>query len=190
MVKAFWIKKYKAHTKYACNQVDQVGNNNYKSAAVAYTQPPSGVTSGMNVYNTYISALEDVIAWQMVEREDVLAVTTRVTSTPNPTATPNPTVTDLMANIKKEMATLIVAAMAAEALANGSGSGISGGSSGSGRQHKTAYGKDKNGNDLPKCPHCNKLATHKPNDCFSLPNNAEKMKTANFINGKCVKKAA
>ena len=45
MVKAFWIKKYKAHTKYMHNQA---GNNNYESAVRTYTQPPSKVTSGEN----------------------------------------------------------------------------------------------------------------------------------------------
>jgi hypothetical protein len=29
---------------------------------------------------------------------------------------------------------------------------------------------------------------HKPDNCFSLPKNAEKMKAANFVDGKFVKK--
>ena len=96
--------------------------------------------------------------------------------------------------MKKEMATLIAAVMAAATITNGSttyGNGSNGGNglNGSRHRHKTAYGKDKDGNNLPKCPHCNKLATHKPNDRFSLPKNTEKIKTANFVDGKFVRKA-
>ena len=102
--------------------------------------------------------------------------------------------------MKKEMVMLIAAAMAAGtttmaaatttmavATTTNGGSG-GGGSSSSGRRHKPAYRKDKNGNNLPKCPHCSKPAMHKPNDCFSLPKNKEKMKTANLVDGKFVKK--
>ena len=117
----------------------------------------------------------------MAEKEDVLAVMTRVTPGLFPTAAPNPMVTDLMADM--EMATLIAAAMAAAASTNcgttigNSGNG-GGGSNSSRRQRRTAYGKDKDSNNLPKCPHCNKPATHKPADCFTLPKTAEKIKTA------------
>ena len=48
-VKAFWIKKFKAHTKYMRNQA---GNNNYESTAVMYMKPPSEVTPGGNDYDT------------------------------------------------------------------------------------------------------------------------------------------
>ena len=190
-VKAFWIKKYKAHSKHTH---EQAGNNNYDSAVAPYNmKPPSKVTSGENDFVTYVSALEGVIVQQMVEKEEALTVTTRVTQGTYPTAASNPTVTDLMAEMKNEMATLIAAAMAAAAIFNGGttgghgNNGRGGGNSG-GRWRKPAYGKDKNGNDLPKCPHCIKPATHKPNKCFSLPKNAEKMKMANFVNGKFVKK--
>ena len=56
------------------------------------------------------------------------------------------------------------------------------------RQRKQKYGKDADGKDLPKCPHCSKPATHKADDCFSLPKNEEKMKAAGFVDGKFVKK--
>ena len=84
------------------------------------------------------------------------------------------------------MATLIAAAMAAATTNNGGSGGR--GAGGSGGRRKPSYRKDKNGKYLPKCPHCNKPAMHKPNYCFSLPKNAEKMKMANFIDGKFVKK--
>ena len=74
-VKAVWIKKFRAHTKFMGNQA---GNNNYESAAETYMTPPSKVTSGGNDYNTYVLALEDVIAQQMIDKEDALAVTTSV----------------------------------------------------------------------------------------------------------------
>ena len=90
--------------------------------------------------------------------------------------------------MKQEMAMLIAAAMAVATTTNGdNGSSGSGGSS-SGCRHKPVYGKDKNGNNLPECPHCSKLAMHKPDNCFSLPKNVEKMKMANFVDGKFVKK--
>ena len=149
-------------------------------------KPPSKVTARENDYNTYVLALEDVITWQMIDKEDALAVTASVTPAPYPITAPNPPMTDIKDKMKKEMATLIVMVMAAATITNGGSGG--GGSSGSGHRRKPAYGKDKNGNNLPRCPHCNKPAMHKPDNCFSLPNNGEKMKTANFVDGKFVKK--
>jgi hypothetical protein len=95
-----------------------------------------------------------------------------------------------MANIMAEMnrLTALVASLAAPKVGGGGG-GTGGGDGGakSGRR-KHQYGKDKDGNALPKCPHCNKLATHKADDCFSLPKNEEKMKVAGFADGKFTKK--
>ena len=119
----------------------------------------------------------------MIDKEDALAVMTRVTPAPYPTTVPSPTNTNIMADMRKEMAMLIAASMSAAA-SNNCGTTGSRGSRGSGSskcRHKTAYRKDKDGNDLPKCPHCNKAANHKPDNCFSLPKNTEKMKTANFV---------
>ena len=160
-----------------------VDQREYESAAATYTKPSSEVTAGGNDYDAYVLALEDVIAQQMIDKENALAVTTSVTLAPYPTTAPNPTTTDIMAKMKKEMAILIAAAMAAATTTMVVATNTNG-SSGS-----RGSGKDKNGSNLPKCPHCNKLATHKPDDCFSLPKNAEKMKTANFVNEKFVKKA-
>ena len=88
--------------------------------AATYTKPPSEVTARGNDYDTYVLALEDVIAWQMIDKEDALTVMTSVTPAPYPTAAPNPTPTDIMVEMKKEMATLIAiaAAMAAAAIAH------------------------------------------------------------------------
>ena len=74
---------------------------------------------------------------------------------------------------------------------NGDGGGGKSGNNGGGssRRRKYQYGKDKDGNTLPKCPNCNKPATHKADDCYSLPKNEEKRKAAGFENGKFVKKA-
>ncbi len=43
----------------------------------------------------------------------------------------------------------------------------------------------KTRSDLPLCPYCKRNGKHKPENCFSLPANADK-KPANFINGKYV----
>ena len=98
-----------------------------------------------------------------------------------------------MANVMAEMnrLTALVATLAATKVGGGGGGGggTDGGDGGakSGRR-RNQYGKDKDGNALPKCPHCNKPATHKADDCFSLPKNEEKMKAAGFADGKFTKK--
>ena len=114
-----------------CNQA---GNNKYKSTAATYTtQPPSKVTSHGNDYDTYVLALEDVIAQQMIDKEDALAVMTSVTPVPYPTPVLNPTTTDIMAKMKKEMTMLIAVAMAAATTTN-CGRGSGGGSGGTASQ--------------------------------------------------------
>ena len=84
--------------------------------------------------------------------------------------------------------TALVATLAAANSVGGGGGGGDDGGGGGGRRCKHEYGKDKDGNKLPKCPHCNKPATHKADDCFSLPKNEEKKKAAGFVDGKFVKK--
>ena len=168
-VKAYWVKKYKAHKKF---NWDQAGTNEYESAACA-TQPPSTVPpTGDHDYDTYVSALKDVIARQLVDREDALTV--------NTTVPPTVSLPDIMAAMKKEM-TAIMAAMIASNTGGGGTKGGTGGGKGKGRS-KRDY------ENMPECPHCKKKAMHKPEDCFSLPANADKMKKANFVNGKFVKK--
>ena len=165
-VKDYWVKKYKAHKKY---NRDQEGTNEYESAAFA-VPPPNDVG---NDYDTYVSALEDVIARQVVDREEAFATKTTVTASTAPTQF---SMADIMAEIKKEMATMIKT-MAPPTVDPGKGGG---------RNKRRGFTAD--GKELPKCPHCGKAAMHKPDDCFSLPQNAEKMKTANFVDGKFVKK--
>ncbi len=168
-VKAYRVKKYKAHKKF---NRDQAATNEYESAACA-TQPPSGVPHpGDQEYDTYVSALEDVIARQLVDREDALTV--------NTTVPPTVSLPDIMAAMKKEM-TAMMAAMVASNTGGGGTKGGTGGGKGKGRS-KRDY------ENMPECPHCKKKAMHKPEDCFSLPANADKMKKANFVNGKFVKK--
>ena len=48
----------------------------------------------------------------MIDKEDAFAVTASVIPAPYPTTAPNLASTDIMAKMKKEMATLIAAAMA------------------------------------------------------------------------------
>ena len=175
-VKAYWVKKYKAHKKF---NRDQSATNEYESAAFT-VQPPSVVSpTGGSEYDTYVSALENVIARQLVDREDALTV--------NTTAQPTVSLTEIMAAMKKEM-TAMLASMATSNTGGGNAGGGGGDGGGGRRRRKGAYGKDAEGNDLPKCPHCNRPAVHKPEDCFSLPANAEKMKKANFVDGKFAKK--
>ena len=178
-VKTYWVKKYKAHKKF---NRDQSATNEYESAAFTMEPPPSVVPpTGGNHYDTYVSALEDVIARQLMQREDALIVNTN--------ATPTITMANIMAEMKKEL-TAMMAVMAANN-SGGTGSGGAGGGDGGGgrnRRRRQNYGKDADGKDLPKCPHCSKPATHKAEDCFSLPKNEEKMKAAGFVDGKFVKK--
>ena len=132
-VKAYWVKKYKAHKKY---NRDQSATNEYESAAYTMEQPPSDVPTDVN---TYVSALEEIIARQMGDREDALTINT-TTTTPATS----------MASIVEEVTRLaaLVSTMAA----------IKGG--GGGRRRKQ-HGTDKDGNTLPKCHHCKKPTTHK-----------------------------
>ena len=174
-VRAYWVKKYKAHKKF---NRDQSATNEYESAAFTMEPPPP--TELPPDYDTYVSALEDVIARQLVDREDALTINTTATTS-----------TASMASIIAEV-TRLTALVATLAAANSGGGGGGGGGDdgggGGGRRRKHEYGKDKDGNKLPKCPHCNKPATHKADDCFSLPKNEEKKKAAGFVDGKFVKK--
>ena len=120
-VKAYWVKKYKAHMKF---NRDQSATNEYESAAYTTEPPPPAEI------DTYVSALEDIIARQMVDREDALTINTT-------TATPATSTAALEAEVKR-LTTLVSTLMAN----NGGGGG--------------QRGKDKDGNPLPKCPHCNK----------------------------------
>ncbi len=100
--------------------------------------------------------------------------------TVNTTVPPTVSLPDIMAAMKKEM-TAMMAAMVASNTGGGETKGGTGGGKGKGRS-KRDY------KNMPECPHCKKKAMHKPEDCFSLPANADKMKKENFVNGKFVKK--
>jgi hypothetical protein len=167
-VTTYWVKKYKAHKKF---NRDQSATNEYESAAYTMEPPPNSVPTEVN---TYVSALEDIIARQMVDREDALTINTT-------TATPATSMAGLAAEVSR-LATLVSTLTAT----NGGGGG--GGGSGGGERRRGQRGKDKDGNPLPKCPHCNKPATHAPDECFSLAKNEEKRKAAGFENGKFTNK--
>jgi hypothetical protein len=74
-VTTYWVKKYKAHKKF---NRDQSATNEYESAAYTTDLPPNSVPTEVD---TYVSALEDIIARQMVDREDALTINT-TTATP------------------------------------------------------------------------------------------------------------
>ena len=167
-VKAYWVKKYKAHKKF---NRDQAATNEYESAAYTTEPPPPSVPAEIE---TYVTALEDSIARLMVDREDALTINTT-------TATPATSTAALEAEVKR-LTTLVSTLMA-----NNGGGGGGGGGEGGGRR-RSQRGKDKDGNPLPKCPHCNKPATHKPDDCFSLAKNEEKRKAAGFEDGRFTNK--
>ena len=174
----FWVKKYKAHTKYIWAQT---GTNKYESAA--YTGPPHSVTGSINDDNeTYISALEEAVARLTTEKETAFATTTVTGSTPS-TDLGKSMLHDfrqqLLTDVKTEMTKVLAAATLAATAGAETPTGTSTGTiKGRGR------GRTK-GSDLPVCPHCGKNGRHKPEDCFSLPANAGK-KPANFIDGKYV----
>ena len=156
-VKTYWVKKYKAHKKYNHHQS---ATNEYESAAYTMEPPPNEVPTKVD---TYVSALEEIIARQMVDREDALTINTTPT-------TPATSMASIMSEVSR-LATLV----STLAAANGGGGGTAGG--GGGGRARKRQGKDKDGNPLPKCPHCNKPTMHKADDCFSLAKNEEKMKS-------------
>ena len=177
-VTKFWVKKYKAHTKYIRAQTSA---NDYESAA--YTGHPHNVAGSSNDDNeTYISALEEAVTRLTTEKESAFAATKATGSTPS-TDLGKSMLHDfkqqLLTDVKNEMTKILAAATAAATAGAETPTGTSTGTiKGRGR------GRTK-GSDLPVCPHCGKNGRHKPEDCFSLPANAGK-KPANFIDGKYV----
>ena len=101
-----------------------MATNEYESAAFA-VEPSVVPPTGEHGYDTYVSALEDVIARQLVEREDVLTVNTN--------ATPTITMANIMAEMKKEM-TAMIAGMAANTSGGPGGGGAGGGEDSDGRR--------------------------------------------------------
>ena len=116
----------------------------------------------------------------MVDREDALTINTTTT-------TPATSTAGLEAEVRR-LTTLVTTLMATNGGGGGGGDGGGGGGGEGGGKRRSQRGKDKDGNPLPKCPHCNKPATHKPDDCFSLAKNEEKRKAAGFEDGKFTKK--
>ena len=84
----------------------------------------------------------------------------------------------LRTEMRTEMKKVLVAAMTAVATGSGARGGDTAKDGG-----KECWRKTRS--DLLLCPHCKRNGKHKPEDCFSLPANAEK-KPANFINGRYV----
>jgi hypothetical protein len=80
--------------------------------------------------------------------------------------------------MRYEMKKVLVAATTAAATGSGARGGDTAKDGGKERWCKTR-------SDLPLCPHCKRNRKHKPEDCFSLPANADK-KPANFINGRYI----
>jgi hypothetical protein len=80
--------------------------------------------------------------------------------------------------MRNEIKKLLVAATTAAATGSGARGGVTAKDGGKERWCKTR-------SDLPLCPQCKRNGKHKPEDCFSLPANADKM-PANFIDGRYV----
>ncbi len=178
----FRVKKYKAHNTY---QRTQAVANQYKSTAYAGS-PPNEEAVG-NDDATYISALEETVARLAMERETAYAATNAATTkaaamSPGNTLTAN-TLNDFQNHLLMEMRNEMKKILAAATTAATTGSGA--------RRGDTAKdgGKEcKTRSDLPLCPNCKRNGKHKPEDCFSLPANADK-KPANvidrrYLNGK------
>ncbi len=84
----------------------------------------------------------------------------------------------LLMEMRNEMKKVLAAAMTATATGSGARGGDTAKDGGKERCLKTR-------SDLPLCPHCKRNRKHKPEDCFSLPANADK-KPTNFINRRYV----
>ena len=87
-VKEYWVKKYKAQKKF---NRDHAATNEYESAAYTTEPQPSVVPPEVN---TYVSALEEIIARQLVDREDALTINTTTT-------TPTVNMASLMSEINR-----------------------------------------------------------------------------------------
>jgi hypothetical protein len=135
---------------------------------------------------TYISALEETMARLAMEWETAYAATNAATAkvtamSPGNTLATN-TLNDfqnqLLAEMRNGMKKVLVAATTAAATGSGNRGEDTAIDGGKERWRKTR-------SDLPLCPHCKRNGKHKPEDCFSLPVNADK-KPANFIDGRYV----
>jgi hypothetical protein len=80
--------------------------------------------------------------------------------------------------MRNEMKKVLVAATTAAATGSGARGGDTAKDGG-----KECWRKTRS--DLLLCPHCKRNGKHKPEDCFSLPANADK-KPTNFIDGRYV----
>jgi hypothetical protein len=177
----FWVKKYKAHNTY---QQTQAVANQYKSAA--YAGPPPNKEAIRNDDPTYISALEETVSCLAMERERAYAATNAATAkaaamSPGNTlaaTTLNDFQNQLLTEMRNEMKNVLVAATTAAA----TGSGARGEDTAKDGR-KECWRKTRS--DLPLCPHCKRNGKQKPEDCFSLPANADK-KPANFINERYI----
>ncbi len=177
----FWVKKYKAHNTY---QQTQAVANQYKS--MAYAGPPPNEEAVENDDATYISALEKTVACLTAEQEMAYAATNAATTkaaamSPGNTLATN-TLNDfqnqLLTEMRNEMIKVLVAAMTAVATGSGAGRGDTAKDGG-----KECWRKTRS--DLPLCPHCKRNGKHKPEDCLSLPANADKT-PANFIDRRYI----
>ncbi len=177
----FWVKNYKAHNTY---QQTQAVANQYKSTA--YAGPPPNKEAIRNDDATYTSALEETVARLAMKQETAYAATNAPTTkaaamSPGNTLTAN-TLNDfqnqLLTEMRNKMKKVLAAAMTAAATGSGARGGDTVKNGGKECWHKTR-------SDLPLCPHCKRNRKHKPEDCFSLPANADKNPT-NFIYGRYV----
>ena len=66
-VKAYWVKKYKTHKHF---NHDQSATNKYESAAFSMQAPTVTPPLIRNDYDTYVTALKEVIAKQLVDHKD------------------------------------------------------------------------------------------------------------------------
>jgi hypothetical protein len=126
------------------------------------------------------------VAHLATERETAHAATNAVTTkaaamSPDNTLATN-TLNDFQNQLLMEMRNEMKKVLAAATTAVATGSGARGGDAAK-DGGKECWRKTRS--DLPLCPHCKRNGKHKPEDCFSLPANADK-KPANFIGGRYV----
>jgi hypothetical protein len=154
---------------------------------VAYARPPPNEVAVGNDNATYISTLEETVACLATEQETAYAATNAATTKAAAISlgdtlaanTLNDFRNQLLTEMRNEMKKVLGAATTAAATGSGAGGGDTAKDGGKERWCKTR-------SDLPLCPHCKRNGMHKPEDCFSLPVNADK-KPANFIDGRYVR---
>jgi hypothetical protein len=172
----FFTNLYAQRKAYGNNRT---ANSGFDSAALVHEYPPNqsnctiaSTTSDITTRNLYIESLKEslAVAHEYVAKEQAPAAVTDPTATLRAELKAQRKQFDL---IMKQNAKLLTA-MAKNGVSGGGG----GGSGGNGGKSGGHGGGGRNCSPTALCPNCNKMVTHKPEDCYSLE--ANKLKSPHW----------